>query len=210
MKQKLSILFLFISFSSFSQSISFDDIKNINSKESFDRFIIENGFDDPISMIYNHQSYLADFSVVVGYGHTLVTKIENKIEKESIQASYQDYSQVAENIFEPVRGFKMQFEFKVNSNERSIVKRTNAQISMGVHEIYGPDEIYPTDDYTFILNEVKNQCNFYKVVTDSYRDGNGDEFNYNYSCYTCPGSKYPGKICFRKGQIKTNPRFIRF
>ena len=205
------LMLLFISFSSFSQSISFDDIKNINSKESFDRFIIENNFDDPISMIYNSMgrdpetNFLVE-SFVVGYGHTLVTKIENKIEKESIQASYQDYRV---SVY-PEWGFKMQFEFKVNSNERSIVKRNKAQISMGVHEIYGPDEIYPTDDYTFILNEVKNQCDFYKVVTDSYKDGNGDEFNYNYSCYTCPGSKYPGKICFRKGQIKTNPDFIRF
>ena len=199
MKRIIVLPFLFVSFTSFSQSISFDDIKNINSKESFDRFIIENNFEDFKSAVFEG----------TGYGYRLISKIENNVVAETIEASYQDIE-----LENGAKRFVMEFEF------------------YDEYPIWSTP-VYPTDDYIFILNEVKNQCDFYKIITHSYliinrNDGstfisdsstyddvaqaekfsrdNDNAYIYNnkYSCYSCPGSKYPGKICFRKGKIKIN------
>ena len=49
----------------------------------------------------------------------------------------------------------------------------------------------PDEKFTRILEQVKRECTFY----DFYNDYFGDE----YICYTCPNSKYKGKIGFRIG-----------
>ena len=167
--RKVLMLFLFISFSSFSQSISFDDIKTINSKEDFDRFIIENNFEDFKSAVFEG----------TGYGYRLISKIENNVVAETIEDSYQDIE-----LENGAKRFVMEFEF------------------YDEYPIWSTP-VYPTDDYNFILNEVKNQCNFYKIWTRTIMI-DSMSFSDKYSCYSCPGSKYPGKICFRKGQIRIN------
>ena len=48
----------------------------------------------------------------------------------------------------------------------------------------------PDERYTRILEQVKRECTFY-----DFYDSWGDE----YICYTCPNSKYKGKIGFRRG-----------
>jgi hypothetical protein len=48
----------------------------------------------------------------------------------------------------------------------------------------------PNERFTRILEQVKRECTFY-----DFHDDAGDE----YICYTCPNSKYKGKIGFRRG-----------
>ena len=45
--------------------------------------------------------------------------------------------------------------------------------------------------FTRILEQVKRECSFYDIINDYL----GNE----YFCYTCPNSKYKGKIGFRRG-----------
>ena len=151
MKQKLSIVFLFISYTSFSQSISFNDIKTINSKDKFDRFIIENYFDDDKSNFYSVSGVgeNEDEEVVVGYGHTLFTKTK----KKSIVASYQDYRKKQLPASPFYGGFQMQFEF-YNDTESDNYASTR-------------EKTYTTRDWIFIFEEVKAQCTFYQVGTYS-------------------------------------------
>ena len=48
----------------------------------------------------------------------------------------------------------------------------------------------PDEDYTRILEQVKQECTFY----DFYEYWKGE-----FICYTCPNSKYKGKIGFYRG-----------
>ena len=196
--RKVLMLFLFISFSSFSQSISFDDIKIINSKESYDRFVIENNFSDDKSHI------LSD-----GYGHRLITKKENRPDRfgeKSLTKEYIDVLHEHPEYEDGSKRFYMIFNFFVNDIEQGAYGVNTGQDT--TYYFTTNNRLYPTDDYKFILNEVKNQCNFYKIMTESGRrsvnDGPWIDFSESYSCYSCPGSKYPGKICFRKGVIRIN------
>ena len=78
------------------------------------------------------------------------------------------------------------------------------------------------------MKQVKNQCDFYKIsplkgtyteVRYTEYDPKSNEsifslepkpydvehaYDVSYSCYTCPSSKYQGKICFYKGEININ------
>ncbi len=182
-RTQLSVLFFWSTLTLISQTISFDDIKAINSKESFDRFVIENNFESRKSHLFSSENQ-DGVKIDVGYGHNLVQG------NETIKASYQDFRVNGGN-------FQLQFLF------------------FRGYDTYNPvtGELMPakergdydaTNDYKFILNQVKNQCSFYKIgkVETTYESGFSEITSY--SCYTCPSSKYPGKICFVKGEIRIN------
>ena len=176
------LMLLFISFSSFSQSISFDDIKTINSKELFDRFLIENNFDNWESHIYQN-----------GYGKKL------KSGNDEIEAHYQIDSD----------GFQMQFYFSLENNKLGYINPLTGELNFS-HRQTG--EFDATNDYKFILNQVKSQCEFYKIGTRKWQtispEGLRANHEVDFSCYTCPSSKYRGKICFTKGEIRINDKYL--
>ena len=175
--KKLLLIFIFTTspLLLISQTISFDDIKMINSKESFDRFVIENNFESWKS-IRHYKKDDDGVEIEVGYGHNLVQG------NEAIQASYQDNRVIGGD-------FEMQFNFII-----------------GLYQ--DGEELNATNDYKFILNQVKNQCKFYKISTIKETYDTGLSSEKSYSCYTCPSSKYPGKICFVKGEIIINNSFL--
>jgi len=174
--KKLLLIFIFTTspLLLISQTISFDDIKMINSKESFDRFVIENNFESRKSITFGLER--DGVKTDVGYGHNLVQG------NEAIQASYQDNRVIGGD-------FEMQFNFIT-----------------GLYQ--DGEELNATNDYKFILNQVKNQCKFYKISTIKETYDTGLSSEKSYSCYTCPSSKYPGKICFVKGEIIINNSFL--
>lgn len=172
-----------------SQTISFDDIKMINSKESFDRFVIENNFESRKSITFGLER--DGVKIDVGYGHNLVQG------NETIQTLYQDKRKYPEFGGR----FEIQFKFMIDNENFSMLSGRN------------PGEYDATNDYKFILNQVKNQCSFYKIgkvrTTTTYDSSLSEETREtSYSCYTCPSSKYPGKICFVKGEIRINDPYL--
>ena len=54
-----------------------------------------------------------------------------------------------------------------------------------------------SSNYSFesVLEQVKNNCTFYDFKEGSRKSYNDREF----ICYTCPGSAFPGKIGFARG-----------
>lgn len=182
--KKLLLIFIFTTspLLLISQTISFDDIKIINSKESFDRFVIENNFKSRKNTFFSFKNE-DGVETDVGYGHNLVQG------NETIQALYQDYRG---------NGGNLQLQFYFFRGDGNLSKRG------------GYDA---TNDYKFILNQVKNQCSFYKIgkvrTTTTYDSSLSEETREtSYSCYTCPSSKYPGKICFVKGEIRINDPYL--
>ena len=50
------------------------------------------------------------------------------------------------------------------------------------------------DSFNRVLEQVKNKCTFYGIKEDGY-----GEYKKEFICYTCPGSAFPGKIGFARG-----------
>ena len=188
-----------------SQTISFDDIKMINSKESFDRFVIENNFDNR-----KVKTWRTTDNQIWGYEQEL------RQGNEVIRVAFQNYGE-----------FEMQFKFMIDN------EKYQYNPSTGVYNrkrIQG--EFDATNDYKHILKQVKNQCNFYKIspLNGTYTEVRYTEYDpksnesifdfepkpydvehaydVSYSCYTCPSSKYKGKICFYKGEIIINDPYL--
>ena len=66
---------------------------------------------------------------------------------------------------------------------------------------------YEDMDKTFksIINQIKSECEFYDIFQD--KSGYHQEIlvgDYEYVCYTCPNSKYKGKIGFRFEEYEGN------
>ena len=140
--KRLSILLFFISSISYSQILSFDDIKQIDSRESYERVMIENGFD-----------YVETVSVGKRGKTVLVYAYDYDKEEKTARIWFYHFW---DNLF----------------------------------DIQTPYD----DDYAYLFNEVKRSCNFFGIIENS--------INVRFSSYTCPGSKYPGKISFSKGLIQ--------
>lgn len=138
--QKLSILLLFISSISYSQ-ISFYDIKQIDSQESYERIMIENGFEYVEWKEYER--------ALIRYAHNY----------------NEDKNEATIWFF---------YYFKDNTFHLQTAE---------------------AEDYDKIFNEVKRSCTFYGIIEDAAGT--------RVSSYTCPGSRYPGKISFSKGIIQT-------
>ena len=51
------------------------------------------------------------------------------------------------------------------------------------------------DSFNRVLEQVKAKCTFYDIKEDGY-----GEFKKEYICYSCPGSSFPGKIGFARGE----------
>lgn len=50
------------------------------------------------------------------------------------------------------------------------------------------------DSFNRVLEQVKIKCTFYDIKEDGY-----GEYKKEFICYTCPGSAFPGKIGFARG-----------
>lgn len=90
-----------------------------------------------------------------------------------------------EKGFEPyTKGFFTTYAWRLNpSND-------NAQMWATWYEdnnTFSFQTIYDKD-YDNVFDDVKNQCEFYGILENTLEQ--------RHSCYTCPGSKYAGKICF--------------
>lgn len=132
--KRLSILLFFISSISYSQILSFDDIKLIDSKNIYEKTMIESGF------IYENE-----MNGFITYSYPQNTEWEIK--------TFYIISK---------RYFYFQFIFgKV---------------------------------YDLIFDDVKDNCSYYGIM----KSANGK----SRSCYSCPGSKYPGKLCFGNRAIE--------
>jgi len=227
---KVLMLFLFISFSSFSQSISFDDIKTINSQEKLDIFRIENGLIEAFARArvkgekYYHLIKEYRDSDRGGGDEVRYGLWGDEVSYGPWKANEVWYSKVPGLKYDLIfvgflerlkDDFKMHFRFYMCDDESpSDCKNRGETI---------------TDDYKFILNQVKSQCNFYGITSvtsyyhdpvdwdaairdpEAYRYSRGaptNELVTDYSCYTCPSSKDIGKICFTKGEIIINDKFL--
>ena len=64
---------------------------------------------------------------------------------------------------------------------------------------------YSKYEYNLIVNNIKNTCKYYDVVTREYSDGVIED----YVCYSCSNSELRGKICFAlfegRGVIRLYP-----
>ena len=151
MKQFI-IYFLILMFP-FSQKeiVSFEEIKNIHSFETFEKIMIEKGFElYPEERIWTEQNEFiaAAVGLKLDYSYNLNPSTDNA---EMWAAWYNDNT----------------FRFDT------------------VRDI----------DYSNVFSDVKNECEFYGVLESRLKE--------RHSCYTCPGSKYTGKICFMKQTIRT-------
>ena len=136
----LSILLFFISSISYSQILSFDDIKQIDSRESYERVMIENGF---------------EYVQTVGEGEKTALVYAYDYDKEEETARVWFYL-FWDNLFDVQTSYD--------------------------------------GDYEYLFNEVKRSCTFFGILENA--------INVRFSSYTCPGSRYPGKISFSKGRIQ--------
>ena len=68
---------------------------------------------------------------------------------------------------------------------------------------YADGSSHPSFNRT--LEQVKKSCTFY----DFKEDGSG-EYKKEFICYTCPGSKYPGKIGFSRGEGSDYIQIFKF
>ena len=156
MKKLFLYIFLIASTYSFSQSVSFKEIKTINSPKIYQRIMIENGFE--LTKMSRFDSIAVDF-----YGRTLSLNYEYVYSnKPKIYSTY--YFELSDD------GYKV----------------TNEMAGISFDNLEG-------NNYDEILEEVKNECNFFDIW-------NGLNLK-PVSCYACPGSRYPGKICFAKNSI---------
>ena len=62
------------------------------------------------------------------------------------------------------------------------------------------------DSFNRVLEQVKTKCTFYDIKVDDY-----GKYEKEFICYSCPGSSFPGKIGFARGDrsdyIKTFTNF---
>ena len=126
----LSTALILFSITSYSQVLSFEDIKVIDSKDAFEKTMIENGF--------KNDSDISDENFAI-YRYPEKTRWD-----------------ISTFFVVPKKTFFFQFQ-----ND---------------------------EDYNSIFDDVKESCGFYEIMKSAT--------GYSMSCYTCPGSKYPGKLCF--------------
>tara|TARA_B110000879_G_C10819118_1_gene373412 strand:+ start:42 stop:572 length:531 start_codon:yes stop_codon:yes gene_type:complete len=158
--KKLLLLLLIVPSIGNSQVKSFDDLKQINSVQQFKKVVLENGYEKNLENVYE------EFYLSYGVG---LEKQNNGATDESDTwgASYWASYITAEDLYSKLRDDKPNewaFEF--------------------------PDLSYDRKNgicyYDIIVDEIKNQCKFYKVGEDE----RGREI----VLYSCVGTSYQGKI----------------
>ena len=162
----------------FSQKeiVSFEEIKNIHSIETFEKIMIEKGFE-----------------------------------------LYPEDPSWSEKFFSPV-GTKQVYSYNLNESDNYLDWTLSTFNNAQMWAAWYNDNTFVFHtlrdiDYSNVFSDVKNECEFYGVLkrslSDSFLKNNNisedikNYFKERHSCYTCPGSKYTGKICFMKQTIRT-------
>ena len=164
--KKLLLLLLIVPDIGNSQVKSFDDLKQINSVQQFKRVAIENSYEKGKTISDSKIQYLKDLT-------------ENKGRFKT--RAYED------EIYWKFSGF-----YFYNDFERPYVSCCKSQKDewefsfIGLE--YGRNPVFVNICYyDKIVDEIKKQCVFYKVI---------EEYGNDIILYSCPDSSYKGKIGF--------------